>query len=199
MQSGVGREWGVYDEPAPYVDPSELRVRRVVRAVLLIVAIVVLTVASLFGVRVGAEAMLGQCAPSWLTGTDPQLCIDASIRARTLSITGTASLADGAILQVWADEPNPDPDFAGSSTDTVDVVVSGGTYSRAFDLSGWGAGTVTAHARLQMSSGQPPEVLKRYGGMGEHLVGPDVRTRFDLGDPPPQAAEVSTDVDLSAS
>ena len=199
MQSGVGREWGVYDEPVPYVPPGELRARRAARTIGWSIVIVSLLAISWLGLRAGSEAMLGQCSPSWLTGTDPQVCINASITGQTIHISGTASLSDRTILEVWADEDGASPDQAGASTDTAEVAVFGGSFSRTLDLSGFQPGTVTAHARLQMSSRQPADVLARYGQMGERLVGPDAATRFDLGSPAPRVVEVTTAVDFPAS
>ena len=156
-----------------------------------------LAVASLLVVKAGAEAVLGQCAPTWLVGTDPQLCLDASIYRRTLSVTGSTSLPDGAAVQVWATDYGTGYNQRWT-TDTVSLTVSNGAFSRSFDLSDWGAGTVTVYAQFEVSSDQPESVVSRYGARGERLHGPDVKLDYSQGEPPPLVVQSSMDVDLPA-
>ena len=187
----------IYDEPVPYMSPRERRARSLVRLGLAGAAVIALVIASVVVVRVGAEASLGQCAPPWLTGTDPQLCLNASVSRRQLSVTGTTSLPDGAMIQIWAD------DFGTSygehwQTDTVNVTVAQGAFRWTFDLSSWGAGTVTTTAVFRIGPGQPIEVVDRYGAGGERIVGPDVELDYQAGYPPPRSVRVSVDVDLPA-
>lgn len=181
--------------PAP-VSPSSRR-SRTTDFILAGAAVVVLAVASLLVVKAGAEAVLGQCAPTWLVGTDPQLCLDASIYRRTLSVTGSTSLPDGAAVQVWATDYGTGYNQRWT-TDTVSLTVSNGAFSRSFDLSDWGAGTVTVYAQFEVSSDQPESVVSRYGTRGERLHGPDVKLDYSRGDPPPLAVQSSMDVDLPA-
>jgi hypothetical protein len=188
----------IYDEPAPYVRPGAQRTRRTLNAVATVVIVVVVGVASVMIVKAGTDALLGQCAPTWLSGTDPQLCLNARISRRTLVVSGSTSLPDGAVVQVWAE------DFGTAynehwNTDTVDLTVVGGSFGRGFDLSDWGAGTVTVTAFFEIGSKQPAEVIDRYGANGERLAGPEVKLDMYGGDPPPRAVQVSTDVDLSAA
>jgi hypothetical protein len=187
----------IYEEPEPYLTPGQLRARGLTRAVLTVVVIVVVAGASVLGAKAGAEVIMGQCAPQWLTGTDPQLCLDAHITAHQLTVSGTTSLPDGAIVEVWAE------DFGTSYGDhwlsqTTVMTVSGGSFGGTFDLSSWGAGTVTVNALVKMETGQPAAVVDRYGPRGERLAGPDVQLDYSSGDPPGQAVQVSTVVDLSA-
>ena len=181
--------------PAP-VSPSSRR-SRTAHLALAGVVVVVLAVTSALVVQAGAEAVLGQCAPTWLVGTDPQLCLNASIYGRTLSVTGSTSLPDGAIVQVWATDDGTGYDQRWT-TDTLSLTVSNGAFGRSFDLSDWGAGTVTVYAQFEVSSDQPESVVSRYGAKGERLNGPDVKPDFSQGDPPPLAVQSSTDVDLPA-
>ena len=167
-------------------------------AVLNFAVVVAVIAASVVIVRFGAEAVLGQCSPPWLSGTDPQLCLNAQVNRPTLTVSGSTSLADGAVIQVWAE------DFGTGYnehwiTDTADLTVANGTFSGNFDLSNWGAGTVTVTALFEISSTQPSAVRDRYGPNGEHLNGPDVHLDLNRGAPPPRAIQVSTDVDLSAA
>jgi len=188
----------IYDEPEPYLSPAEQRVRIAGRAVAGVVIAAGIVVASFLGLRVASETLLGQCAPPWLTGTDPQLCLSASVDRDQLTISGTTSLPDGAVVEVWAED-------GGTTygehwqTDQASAAVSGGAFSYVFDLSGWGAGTVTAHAEFWVGPGQPSDVVHRYGDNGQNLVGPEVQ--FDntvAGDNRPRGVQVSVDVDLSA-
>jgi hypothetical protein len=187
----------IYDEPAPYVSPGEVRARYLIRAALVVAAVAGLLFASFVVARAVAEAALGQCAPPWLTGTDPQLCLNAQVSQRQLTISGTTSLPDRAVLTLWAE------DYGTSygeywQTETVAIPVSGGAFRWTFDVSSWGAGTVTANVQFRIGPGQPPQVVDRYGSNGEHIVGPDVELDFRAGDPPPRTVKVSVDVDLSA-
>jgi hypothetical protein len=148
-------------------------------------------------VRAGAEAVLGQCTPSWLSGTDPQLCLNARISRRILNVSGSTSLTDGAIVQVWAE------DFGTGYgehwiTDTVNFTVVDGAFGGTFDLSSWGAGTVTVSAVFAVGSQQPAEIIDRYGVNGERLKGPDVQFGATGVAPPAQAVQVSVNADLSA-
>jgi hypothetical protein len=188
----------IYDEPEPYVSPGRRRMQNAVQATLALVAVVLLAIASIFVARVGAEAIMGQCAPPWLTGADPQLCLNAQISRGQLIVSGTTSLSDGAVIQLWAEDSGT---AVGDhwQTDTTAVTVSNGAFRTTFDLSGWGPGTVTAHAQFRIGPGQPLEVVDRYGANGERIVGPDVELDFRAGDPPPRTVQVSVDVDLSAN
>jgi hypothetical protein len=188
----------IYDEPEPYVSPGQRRLRNAVRATLAVVVVFLLAIASLFVARVGSEAIMGQCAPPWLTGADPQLCLNAQISRGQLIVSGTTSLSDGAVIQLWAEDYGTA--FGDHwQTDTAVVTVTNGRFRTTFDLSGWGAGTVTAHAQFRVGPGQPLEVVDRYGPNGERIVGPDVELDFRAGDPPPRTVQVSVDVDLPAS
>ncbi len=188
----------IYHDPlAPTpVSPRRRRSRRA-DLVLAGAAVVVLAVISVLVVKASAEAVLGQCAPTWLVGTDPQLCLDASIDNRTLVVSGSTSLPDGALVQVWATDYGTGFDQRWT-TDTVSLTVSDGAFSRSFDLSDWGAGTVTVFAQFEIGPDQPESVVSRYGAGGERLHGPDVNPNFRGGDPPPSAVQISTDVDLPA-
>lgn len=186
-----------YDEPAPFVRPGAQRARRVLNAVLIGTVVAVVVFASVVVAKAASEAILGQCTPTWLFGTDPQLCLNAQINGRTLVVSGSTSLSDGAMIEVWADDFGTGPNEHWA-TDPVNLTVTSGTFGRSFDLSAWGAGTVTVSAQFEIGSGQPQDVIDRYGANGERLSGPDVKLDLNAGDPPPQAVQVSTDVDLSA-
>ena len=187
----------IYDEPEPFVSPRLLRARRALNAVLAAVILVIVIVGSVAIVKGVAEAILGQCTPPWLAGTDPQICLNAQISQGTLIVSGGTSLTDGAIVQVWADDYGTGPNEHWG-IDPVNVTVAGGSFGQTFDVSGWGAGTVTVTAFFEIGAGQPQDVIDRYGVNGERLNGPDVRLDLSGSDPAPQAVQVSTDVDLSA-
>ncbi len=187
----------IYDEPEPFVSPRLLRARRALNAVLAAVILVIVIVGSVAIVKGVAEAILGQCTPPWLAGTDPQICLNAQISQGTLIVSGGTSLTDGAIVQVWADDYGTGPGEHWG-TDPASLTVRGGSFGQSFDVSDWGAGTVTVTALFEIGSGQPRDVIDRYGTNGERLSGPDVVLDMNAGDPPPQAVQVSTDVDLSA-
>jgi hypothetical protein len=187
----------IYDEPVPFVRPGARRTGRILDAVLAAAVAVVVVVVSVVVVKAGAEAILGQCTPSWLSGTDPQVCLNARISRRTLIVSGSTSLTDGAIVQVWAEDFGTGYDEHWT-TDTADCTVTDGSFGRSFDLSDWGAGTVTVAAIFEIGSKQPAEVIDRYGTNGERLSGPEVQLDLNDGDPPPRVVQVSIDVDLSA-
>ena len=187
----------IYDEPPPFVSPAVRRARAALSTVFVVTVVVLVIFASAVVVKAGVEAALGQCTPTWVSGADPQLCLNARISRRTLVVSGTTSLSDGAIIQVWAE------DFGTGYnqhwvTDTVAVTVANGSFGRSFDLSTWGAGTVTVTVIFEVGPGQPAELFDRYGAYGERLSGPEVVLDLNAGDPAPRAVQVSTDVDLSA-
>ncbi len=187
----------IYDEPEPYVSPGMRRARRTLNAVLATAIAIAVVVGSVAVARFGAAAILGQCAPPWLAGTDPQICLNAQISQGILFVSGNTSLTDGAVIQVWADDYGTGPDEHWG-TDSAGLSVTGGTFTQSFDVSDWGPGTVTVTALFEIGSGQPQAVIDRYGPNGERLSGPDVVLDTSGGEPPPQAVQVSTDVDLSA-
>lgn len=187
----------IYDEPPPFVSRRARRTQNAVSTVFVVTVAVVAIFASAFVAKAVVEAALGQCTPSWVSGTDPQLCLNAQISRRTLFVSGSASLPDGAIIQVSAE------DFGTGAnqhwvTDTVAVTVANGSFGRSFDLSTWGAGTVTVTALFEVGPGQPAELFDRYGAYGERLSGPEVVLDLNAGVPAPRAVQVSTNVDLSA-
>jgi len=187
----------IYDEPVPWISPREKRIRLTLRVVLTTLGVVILVVSSYLVVRTLAEAALGQCSPSWLTGTDPQICLYSDAGNQQLKVWGTASLQDGAIVELSAEDG---PTFAQHwQTDVVRVPVSSGAFSYTFDVTGWGAGTVTTTLEFRMGPDQPAVVVDRYGSNGERIVGPDVSLDYQAGDPPPRIVQVSVDTDLSAS
>ncbi len=188
----------IYDEPLPYVSPAERRARRMVRAAVGVALVVGLTVGSAIVVRVGAEAMLGQCSPSWLTGTDPQICLNAGVSGRQLVVSGSASLEDGAVIDIWAEDSGTTYSDHWA-TDTAASTVVAGAFGHKFDVSGWGAGTITVYAEFHVDSGQPSGVVDRYGDDGAGLRGPDVQPDYQAGNFPPQMVQVSINVDLSAA
>ncbi len=187
----------IYDEPPHYVSRRARRTQTAVSTVFVVTVAVVAIFASAVVAKAVVEAALGQCTPSWVSGTDPQLCLNAQISRRTLFVSGSTSLPDGAIIQVSAE------DFGTGAnehwvTDTVAVTVANGSFGRSFDLSTWGAGTVTVTALFEVGPEQPAELLDRYGAYGERLSGPEVVLDLNAGVPAPRAVQVSTNVDLSA-
>jgi hypothetical protein len=186
----------IYDEPVPWISPRRKRIRLTTRIVLTSLGAVVLIGGSFLVVRAVTEAALGQCAPSWLTGTDPQLCLYTSVDHQQLNVSGTTSLPDGAVLGISAEDG---PTFAQHwQTEVVKVPVSSGAFAYKFDLTGWGAGTVTTTVEFRMGPDQPQAVVDRYGAHGDNIVGPDVSLDFQAGDPPRHMIQVSVDTDLSA-
>ena len=113
-------------------------------------------------------------------------------------MSGSTSLPDGAVVQVWADDYGTGYNEHWA-TDTVDLAVANGTFGQSFDLSGWGAGTVTVSALFEIGPQQPHDLIDRYGTNGERLTGPEVKPDPNAGEPQPRAVQVSTDVDLSAA
>jgi hypothetical protein len=187
----------IYDEPPPYVTPRRRQTQRALNIALAVAIVVGATVVSVAVVRVSVEAVMGQCAPPWLTGTDPQLCLSAQVSQGTLSVTGGTSLADGAVVQIWADDYGTGSDQHWGA-DPVNVTVAGGSFGESFDVSSWGPGTITVTAFFEIGAGQPQALVDRYGADGERLNGPDVRLDLSSGNPDTQAVQVSTNVDLSA-
>ena len=75
----------IYDEPEPFVSPRILRARRALNVVLAAAIRSSSIVGSVAIVEGVAEAILGQCTPPWLAGTDPQICLNAQISQGTSS------------------------------------------------------------------------------------------------------------------
>ncbi len=187
----------IFEEPwAPAPEYARSGLSPVARRALAAVLVLALVAGSFLVARLAAEATLGQCAPSWLTGTDPQLCVNASVSGGTLTVTGTTSLSDGALVEITAEDDGVGGGYW--STSPTDVTVDGGAYRRAFDVSSWGAGTVTVSVRFEVSGDQPQALIDRYGGNGSGLRGPDVQPDFGLGDPAPMVILSSIQVDLAA-
>ena len=84
-----------YDEPPSYVKPGLRRAREALNAVLSAAIAVVVIVASVTVARVGAEALLGQCTPPWLAGTDPQVSVQAGATAGTVTVTAFFEIGAG--------------------------------------------------------------------------------------------------------
>ena len=160
--------------------------------------LILVIIGGFVALRFAAEGAMGQCAPSWLTGTDPQLCLDAAVSRGTLTISGTTSLPDGAVVTVWADNSGTDYDRY-QTTGPAPAAVSDGVFRRTFDVSNWGAGTIVVTAQFAITSEQPQAIIDRYGWGGEGLRGPDVRPDYDRGRPPPMDVRSSVQVDLSAA
>jgi hypothetical protein len=190
----------IYDEPWAPVPDYRTRTRsgRAVAVAATIGLAVFVAVGVFLAVRFVAEGSLGQCAPPWLTGTDPQLCLNASASRDTLSVSGTASLPDGAVVTISADKSGTG---LGQywSTGTASVVVVDGAFSRSFDVSQWGAGTIVVSVEFAVTPDQPQAVIDRYGWRGEGLRGPDVEPNYTVSSvPPPMVVRCSVEVDLSA-
>lgn len=189
-----------YDEPwAPVPERrSHPRSRGAVAATLSVAVVVLVAAGGFVALRFAAEASLGQCAPDWLTGTDPQLCLYASVSRGTLTVSGTTTLPDGAIVTVSADNSGTSVDQYWS-TGTASATVTGGTFRHSFDVSQWGAGTIVVTAEFAISGDQPGALIDRYGWGGEGLRGPDVRPDYDRGAPAPMEVRSTIQVDLSSS
>jgi hypothetical protein len=79
------------------------------------------------------------------------------------------------------------------------VVVVDGAFSRSFDVSQWGAGTIVVSVEFAVTPDQPQAVIDRYGWRGEGLRGPDVEPNYTVSSvPPPMVVRCSVEVDLSA-
>jgi hypothetical protein len=188
----------IYDEPwAPVPERrSHPRSRAAVAAVASLAVLAFIVAGGFLTVRFVAEASLGQCAPDWLTGTDPQLCLNASVSGGTLTVSGTTGLPDGAIITVSAESNGTG--FNQYWSTSSPAVVSGGEFRRTFDVSTWGPGTILVTAEFVITPDQPQAAIDRYGWAGEGLRGPDVRPDFDRGRPAPMEVRSTVQVDLSA-
>ncbi len=187
----------IFEEPwAPAPEYRRSGLSQTGRRALGLLAVLGFIAGSFVTARFVTEATLGQCAPSWLTGTDPQLCINASIAQRVLTVSGTTSLADGSIVQLLAEDDGVGGGYW--TAGPIDVAVSGGSFRRTFDVSDWGAGTIVVTVQFAICGDQPQAVIDRYGGDGSGLRGPDVQPDPDRGAPAPQVVESSIQVDLTA-
>jgi hypothetical protein len=170
----------IYDEPWAPTPGEEARAetRREMRAFLTAIAVIVLTIGGLLAGRVLAASTMGQCSPGWLTGADPQLCLNATANQGNLVVTGTTSLPDGSIIELSVEESLG---FQYWTTGPVDVTVADGAYSGSFDVSAWASGTAVVTARFVVSVDQPQSIVDRYHGDGSGLSGPDVRPNYRGG------------------
>jgi hypothetical protein len=190
----------IYDEPWAPVPDYRTRTRsgRAVAAAASVGLAVFVVVGVFLAVRFVAEGSLGQCAPPWLTGTDPQLCLNASVSRDTLTVSGTASLPDGTVVTISAETGGTGLGQY-RSTGTASAVVTDGAFSRSFDVSQWGAGTIVVSVEFAITPDQPQAVIDRYGWRGERLHGPDVEPNYTVSSvPPPMVVRSSIQVDLSA-
>jgi hypothetical protein len=170
----------IYDEPWAPTPEEEARAetRREMRTVLTAIAVIVLIVGGLLAGRVLAASMMGQCSPGWLTGADPQLCVNAAVTQNNLVVTGTTSLPDGAIIEISVEES---VGVRYWSSGTVDVTAAGGSFGRTFDVSSWSSGTAIVTARFAVTVDQPQAIIDRYHADGSGLSGPDVRPGYRGG------------------
>jgi hypothetical protein len=102
--------------------------------------------------------------------------ITTLIEGRILTVQGTTSLADGALIdcETWHESEDDGIGPLKYAT-SVEAVVKSGTFVCRADLTGWPSGTVRADASfIPYEEGQPADVIDRYGEYGEHLSGTGV-------------------------
>jgi hypothetical protein len=104
-----------------------------------------------------------------------------------LTIEGNTDLPDGSVISYEVQHEQ----FA-TRTDLPseklfadgETMVASGYYSSDIDLAGWPAGKVDVRVAFQTVLGttrqQPPEVISRFGKLGERLEGPNVTTKGSI-------------------
>jgi hypothetical protein len=105
---------------------------------------------------------------------ETSIAISTSLDGRILTISGTTTLPDGAVVDCETWHESEDDGLGSGEYHTVDVVTihSGALMCRA-DLTGWPTGTVRASARF-LPWDQPAAIVDRYGYRGERLSGSEV-------------------------
>ena len=107
------------------------------------------------------------------------ITIEVQVDGEVLTVGGTTDLPDGTILKVTAADVRIE---SYHGTDSL-VNVAGGRYQASLGISGWRPGQILVGAGFAPGyPGQPPEVVTRFGAMGEQLTGPQVHQDWDRGD-----------------
>jgi len=120
------------------------------------------------------------CGPS---GTTVKLTLSASAEGRTVTVAGETDLPDSTWLCYELRRPGDITLFADGL-----IQVRSGRYERQVVLEDWPPGRVEVwlafqtipSCTLEGSRQQPPEVIKRFGEMGEKLVGDNVTRAGDM-------------------
>lgn len=106
-------------------------------------------------------------------GESVALSLNTGIIGTLLNIQGTTNLPNRAVLLYRVSQVAPDP-IAIDGT----VAVLDGRYAAQVDISGLPPGAIEVWIAFQPVFGnnekQPPEILERYGEMGEYLYGENV-------------------------
>lgn len=129
------------------------------------------------------------------------LTLDTTVDGSRLTIEGNTDLPDGSVISyeiqheqfaTRTDLPSEKLFADGEAT------VASGYYSSDIDLTGWPAGKVDVRVVFQTVLGttkqQPPEIISRFGKLGERLEGPNVTRKGSL-----KRVEVSTPIFLQTS
>ncbi len=114
------------------------------------------------------------CGPS---GATVNLTLSASAEGRTVTIAGETDLPDGTWLCYELRSPGDVTLFSDGL-----IQVQGGRYERQVVLEDWPPGRVEVWLAFQtilgsMTEGslkQPPEIIEKFGELGENLVGDNV-------------------------
>jgi hypothetical protein len=123
-------------------------------------------------------------APSPTTADNPATHVSLTMTARQeqkhLLIEGRTDLPDGARI-AWEVSPS-DPSVPNHSDGLADV--SGGRWSASVDVADWQSGNVEVWAAFQTILGtketQMPDIITKFGPMGEKLTGPNVTQAGDI-------------------
>jgi hypothetical protein len=110
------------------------------------------------------------------------LTLNATVKNRLLTIDGKTDLPDGTFLpyeirheglSTGLNYPIEKMSVDGNAT------VAGGSYSSTIDLQGWPPGKVEVWLAFQTvldtTTHQPPDIISRFGELGERMEGSNVR------------------------
>ena len=95
-----------------------------------------------------------------------------AIHGRTLDVSGTTDLPDGARMDFVATGGGPTPENLSS-------VISAGKYHTTFDLGTWPTATYWLWVEFNASERQPQAVQEKYGSDGSKMSGGRIRPQAD--------------------
>jgi hypothetical protein len=125
----------------------------------------------------GAMFFFGVHLPFWQV--EATLHPTVSVVGRTVHVTGTTDLPNGAVIGYYYWSAADD----GNWPDGGAVTASDGRFQFDTDFTGWPGGTITVYTEFCVSQcGQPQAVIERFGADGERLGGPQAGS--ESGDPP---------------
>jgi len=114
------------------------------------------------------------------TPADVIISFEPSINGKTLTISGKATVPDGALIsyEVQSKDFSVPEAFVDGNAEVKD-----GKWTATIDLSKFPRGEIEIRVAFQTgvrNGTQPPEILRIYGEMGEKITGPQTQKSGDI-------------------